>query len=87
MDRDGEGGVTVRYHEHLVRYAWPADAAGLKGGDSMRSDDGLPGTWLYSEIIDRLKMTDEGWKLSERYLGQSVFNTKLDPPELVEPKV
>jgi len=87
VDRDGEDGVTVRYHEELVRYAWPADAEKLKGGEAVRSNDGLPATWLYTEMIDRLKKTDEGWKIFERYLGVNVFNAKLDPPESTGSKV
>lgn len=80
VDRDGPDGVTVRYHEHLVRYAWPEDKD-LKAGEAARSEDGLPATWIFSPMIDRLTMTEEGWKIAERYVGASVVNAKLDPPK------
>jgi hypothetical protein len=81
VDRDGEDGVMVRFHEHLVRYAWPADADGVKAGEAARSNDGLPATWIFSPMIDRLRRTEEGWKIAERYVGPSVVNSKLDPPK------
>jgi hypothetical protein len=80
VDRDGEDGVTVRYHEHLVRYAWPAAAGGAKAGEAAKSNAGLPVPWIFSPMIDRLRKTDEGWKIFERYVGPSVVNVKLDPP-------
>lgn len=76
VDRDGDDGVTVRYHEHLVRYAWPEEDA---QEHNRAKDDGLPGIWIFSPLIDRLKKTDEGWKLYERYVGSSIVNEKLDP--------
>jgi hypothetical protein len=80
LDRDGKG-VMVRYHEHLVRYAWPKDAGGVKAGTAAQSDGGLPTTWLFSPMIDRSRKTDEGWKIFERYIGPSVVSSKLDPPK------
>jgi hypothetical protein len=86
VDRDGEHGVTVRYHEHLVRYAWPEDAGkkatGQQAGRLLENESDLPSIWLFSNILDRLKKTNEGeWKIFERYLGLSAFNRKLDPPK------
>jgi hypothetical protein len=46
----------------------------------MNSPDDLPGIWLYSPMIDRLRRTEEGWKITERYIGGSTTNTRLDPP-------
>jgi hypothetical protein len=80
VDRDGEDGVAVRYHQHLVRYAWPEDVEKVMGSDVTNSNDGLPGTWLFTPMMDRLKMTSEGWKIAERHLGPSVFNARFDPP-------
>jgi hypothetical protein len=87
VDRDGEHGVTVRYHEHLVRYAWPEEAGKKAPGDDagrlLEGGTDLPSIWLFSHMIDRLRKTDEGeWKISERYLGVSAFNRKLDPPKV-----
>lgn len=82
VDRDEEtGGVIVRYHQHLTRYAWPRDAETItKGaGQETTSKDDLPATWQFAPSIDRLKMTDEGWKIYERYLGGSVTNERLTP--------
>ncbi|KAK3646471.1 hypothetical protein LTR56_008569 [Elasticomyces elasticus] len=80
VDRDGEDGVMVRYHEQLFRNAWPAEVSDAAGAAEERTD-GLPALWLFSPMIDRLRMTAEGWKISERYVGASTFNKKLDPPK------
>ncbi|KAF2167141.1 hypothetical protein M409DRAFT_22572 [Zasmidium cellare ATCC 36951] len=83
VDRDEEtGGVIVRYHLHLVRYAWPGEQADkLKETSAyeVQTDGNLPQIWLFSPMIDRLKMTDDGYKIYERYVGSSVVNPKLDP--------
>lgn len=90
VDRDGDSGVTVRYHEHLIRYAWPqgADqkAPGDRAGTLLENRSDLPSIWLFTHMLDRLRRTQDGeWKISERYLGISTINRKLDPlgPSLV----
>lgn len=80
VDRDGEG-VTVRYHQQHIRFAWPADAEKVKGGATWRMNDGLPAMHLHCTLIDRLRKMDEGWKLFERYVSPGIFNEKLDPPK------
>jgi hypothetical protein len=79
VDRDGEGGVIVRYQECLIRYGWKGDdVTAVTGADVVR-DDGLPSTWWLGTIIDRLRMTADGWKIFERYLGSPFRNGGLDP--------
>ncbi|UKZ49626.1 hypothetical protein TrVGV298_003873 [Trichoderma virens] len=52
------------------------------------SNDGLPSTWYFGAVIDRLRMTSEGWKLFERYLGPAFRDKRLeisnDPKALKE---
>ena len=77
VDSDGEDGVQVRYHMHLVRNSWPGDE------DKAHNErtDGLPATWIYSPMIDRLRKTDDGWKIFERYVGPSTVNQALSPKQ------
>ncbi|KAH6619058.1 hypothetical protein C7974DRAFT_401424 [Boeremia exigua] len=88
VDRDEEtGGVSVRYHQQCIRYAWPnVFKSQLKGKDSsfIEVDGGLPQTWIYNIMYDRLVMTKTGWKLRERVLGPAVVNPRMDPKN--EPK-
>ncbi|RYN48497.1 hypothetical protein AA0118_g11809 [Alternaria tenuissima] len=88
VDRDEEtGGVTVRYHEQCIRYAWPSVfETQLKGkeGSFIESDGDLPQIWIYNIHYDRLVMTETGWKLRERVLGPAVVNPQMDPKN--EPK-
>jgi hypothetical protein len=84
VDRDGESGVAVRYHEHLVRYAWPdktvQEASENQDPRVLENVGDLPAIWLFTPMLDRLRKTDEGeWKIFERHLGTSSFNRKLDP--------
>jgi len=65
VDRDGEDGVVVRYHEQLFRNVWPTDV-GSDAGTAGERMDGLPALWLYSPMMDRLRKTDDGWKIFER---------------------
>jgi ketosteroid isomerase-like protein len=86
VDRDGEDGVLVKYHEQLIRHAWPAkggkvESGAEKAGPALKHEDGLPALWLWSHMVDRLRKDEDGeWKIAERYLGAAAFNTKLDPP-------
>lgn len=82
VDRDDEtGGVLVRYHDYLYRYAWPDDAEGIKGAVLQLKIDteGLPALWNGVTMVDRLVMTENGWKLKERQLGRLVANRDLMP--------
>lgn len=78
VDAD-EDGVVVRYQNLLVRYAEPADAPSLGAGQVMHSPNDLPAIWLYSPMIDRLRRTESGWKIIERYIGGSTTNSRLNP--------
>ncbi|KAH8697163.1 hypothetical protein BGW36DRAFT_378091 [Talaromyces proteolyticus] len=81
VDRDGDGGVVVRYQQYLIRYGWAGDDAKTVAGKNFVRDDGLPSIWWFAPIIDRLRMTADGWKFFERYLGPSFTNQRLDPPK------
>ncbi|PYH39842.1 uncharacterized protein BO87DRAFT_381866 [Aspergillus neoniger CBS 115656] len=73
-----DGGVIVRYQETLVRYGWPGDdTAGFTRKDVVR-ENGLPAIWWIGTNIDRLRMTSNGWKIYERYLGTPFRNGALD---------
>jgi hypothetical protein len=89
VDRDEEtGGVTVRYHEQCIRYAWPSVfETQLKGkeGSFIESDGDLPQIWIYNMHYDRLVMTETGWKLRERVLGPAVVNPRMDPKNAPKP--
>ncbi|WP_434607884.1 nuclear transport factor 2 family protein [Pseudomonas sp. D2-30] len=75
-----EDGVVVRYQNLLVRYATPELAAMLGDGQAIDSPGDLPGIWLYSPMMDRLRRTEHGWKIFERFIGGSTINTELNPP-------
>ena len=78
VDNDEEG-VVVRYQNLLVRYASPQAAAALGAGEVIHSAEDLPAIWLYSPMMDRLRRTETGWKIIERYIGGSTTNSRLDP--------
>lgn len=80
VDPDGDG-VVVRYQNLLVRYASPQDAPALGAGQVMYSDSDLPAIWLYSPMRDRLRRTEHGWKISERYIGGSTTNNLHTPAD------
>ncbi|KAJ5224934.1 hypothetical protein N7468_006159 [Penicillium chermesinum] len=68
VDRDGDGGV----------FGPSADA--IAGHDTIRHDT-LPEIWWVEFMIDRLRMTSNGWKVHERYLGTPYRDQALDPKE------
>ncbi|MCQ8242229.1 nuclear transport factor 2 family protein [Rhizosaccharibacter radicis] len=76
VDRDGDG-VSVRYHNLLVRYAAPELAQELAAGGVHESDGDLPGLWIYSPMLDRLRRTPDGWRIAERHVGGSMTNRRL----------
>jgi hypothetical protein len=78
VDAD-EDGVVIRYQNLLVRHASPQAAAALGQGQAIHSQDDLPAIWLYSPMMDRLRRTEEGWKVFERFIGGSTINTRLNP--------
>jgi hypothetical protein len=61
-----------------VRNSWPGEDANTP---AVHRDDGLPAIWIFSPMIDRLRRTSDGWKIFERYVGESTVNKTLDPPE------
>jgi len=79
VDPDDDGGVIVRYQNLLVRYASPEAAPALAAGQAMESPDDLPAIWIYSTMIDRLRRSDTGWKIFERYVGATTTNDRLTP--------
>ncbi|WP_413711732.1 nuclear transport factor 2 family protein [Rhizobium sp. Rhizsp82] len=80
VDQDGNG-VVVRYHNLLIRHAWPEDAVKIGAGEIMESENDLPAVWLYSPMRDRLIRTESGWKIWERYIGGSTTNKRLSPQD------
>ncbi|MGN8000862.1 nuclear transport factor 2 family protein [Sphingomonas trueperi] len=78
VDVEETGLVAVRYQNLLVRYATLEDAPKLGDGQVQESEL-LPALWLYSPMLDRLKKTDQGWKIAERYIGGSTTNMMLTP--------
>ncbi|MET8430609.1 nuclear transport factor 2 family protein [Nocardia sp. NPDC004860] len=83
VDEDGPDGVAVRYHMMLVRYAFPDTGPGVPLQEAIvNSMYEVPSIWLYSPMLDRLRRTDNGWRVFERYLGPSVFNQRLSPPQI-----
>lgn len=78
VDRDVDGGVIIRYHIYLIRNHWGNKTAHDLTSNGAATAEGLPAIWWYSPMIDRLKMTSEGWKIWERYLGSSFRNQRFD---------
>jgi hypothetical protein len=81
VDRDESGGVIVKFQECLIRHSLVGeqnDPHDIKSADVTR-DDGLPAIWWFATVTDRLRMTNEGWKIFERYLGTPFRNKALDP--------
>jgi hypothetical protein len=78
VDRDEDGGVIVRYQETLVRYGWPGDDTSMFKREDVVRENGLPAIWWIGTNIDRLRMTSDGWKIFERYLGTPFRNGALD---------
>jgi len=81
VDRDEDGGLVVRYHECLIRYGWSGDekSTDTVAGTEVVKKDGLPAIWWFGTLVDRLRMTDDGWRIYERYMGTSYRNGELDP--------
>ncbi|RQR32381.1 nuclear transport factor 2 family protein [Burkholderia sp. Bp9143] len=81
VDEEENGLVAVRYHNLLVRYAAPEDAPKMSDGELTESDD-LPMIWMYSPMLDRLRETEDGWRIAERYIGGSTTNRRLTPKDI-----
>lgn len=81
VDEEENGLVAVRYHNLLIRYAVPEDAPKMSDGELTESDY-LPMIWMYSPMLDRLRETDNGWMIAERYIGGSTTNRRLTPPDI-----
>ncbi len=73
-------GRAERYHNLLVRYAAPEHAPKMSDGELTESCD-LPMIWMYSPMLDRLRQTDGGWRIEERYIGGSTTNRRLTPQD------
>jgi hypothetical protein len=80
VDVDGSDGVVVRYHNLLVRYGSADAPLGAPPSFGVaESDAGLPAIWIYSPMLDRLRRTDAGWRISERHVGSSVIDRRHSP--------
>jgi hypothetical protein len=76
-DEDGTG-VVVRYQQYLIRYGWKGDHEDGFSGKGTITQDGLPAIWWFGSVVDRLRMTEEGWKVYERFVGPSFRNSRLN---------
>ncbi|KAL3440950.1 hypothetical protein BJX65DRAFT_314281 [Aspergillus insuetus] len=79
-DEDGTG-VVVRYQQYLIRCGWEGhgeDEEVAASGKDPITQDGLPAIWWFGSVVDRLRMTKEGWKVYERFVGPSFRNSRLD---------
>lgn len=80
VDVEDSGLVAVRYQNLLVRYADVEQAPSLGEGQVLDSEE-LPAIWLYSPMLDRLRKTETGWLIAERYIGGSTTNKRLTPAD------
>ncbi|WP_327731279.1 nuclear transport factor 2 family protein [Streptomyces sp. NBC_00487] len=81
VDADGDD-LVVRYYNLLVRYAMPDDAETVRVATEMvGNDDGLPAIWITSPMMDRIRRTNEGWKIAERLVGGTVRSDRLTPQQ------
>lgn len=81
VDADGDD-LVVRYHNLLVRYAMPDDAESVRvATEIVGNDDGLPAIWIASPMVDRIRRTEEGWKIAQRLVGGAVRNDRLTPQQ------
>lgn len=78
VDQEENGLIAVRYQNLLVRYADYPQTQELADGGVIESDD-LPMIWLYSPMLDRLRRTEDGWRIAERYIGGSTTNRRYTP--------
>lgn len=83
VDRDEEtGGVVIRYQNVLIRHLWPEDAGKATPNVNFTVTD-MPSIWTSSSVADRLKMTDEGWRLYQKGVGATVVNGALTPKGII----
>jgi hypothetical protein len=78
VDPDDDG-VVVRYHNLLVRYSAEASSPRIVQGQVVASPADVPALWVYSAMTDRLRRTDEGWRIFERRVGPTSMNDRLTP--------
>ena len=79
VDPDGDDGVVVCYHNLLVRYSTQTASPRIVGGQVVSSPTDLPALWVYSAMTDRLRRTDDGWRIYERRVGEMSMNDRLTP--------
>lgn len=84
VDCDGDG-VIVRYHNLLIRHASPETSSKMVTGQVGGSPEDLPAIWVYSAMADRLRRTDNGWRISERHVGTTSMNDRLRPASSTAP--
>ncbi|OHV03814.1 nuclear transport factor 2 family protein [Mycobacterium talmoniae] len=77
VDAD-EDGVVVRYHNLLVRYS-TEEPSTMVTGQVQQTPEDLPAIWVYSAMTDRLRRTERGWRIFERYIGATTMNDRLRP--------
>jgi hypothetical protein len=74
VDPDDDGGVIVRYHNLLVRNTAQAAAPRIVSGQVIAGVVDAPEIWIYSVMTDRLRRTENGWRIFERHVGSTSMN-------------
>lgn len=74
VDPDDDGGVIVRYHNLLVRNTAQASAPRIVSGQVIAGAVDAPEIWIYSVMTDRLRRTENGWRIFERHVGPTSMN-------------
>lgn len=69
-----DGGVIVRYHNLLVRSTSQAASPRIVSGQVVTGVVEAPEIWIYSAMTDRLRRTEHGWRIFERYVGPTSMN-------------
>ena len=69
VDPDDDDGVIVRYHNLLVRQTEQTASPRIVSGQVVTGPADMPQLWIYSAMTDRLRRTENGWRILERRVG------------------
>src|SRR5271156_2547410 len=69
VDPDDDDGVIVRFHNLLVRQAEQTASPRIVSGQVVTGPADMPQLWIYSAMTDRLRRTENGWRILERRVG------------------
>jgi hypothetical protein len=68
--------VIVRYHNLLVRNTAQAASPRIVSGQVITGAADAPEIWIYSAMTDRLRRTENGWRIFERHVGPTSMNDR-----------